>query len=263
MSTVTIPAQFVDLLREILANALADRAGEIKDAGDSHPDAGIDPDELEDFDVCRSLLDDVGPVRTAPVVAVEVNLRSQAHRQTLRTVLDKRVDFERYMSKVDCGTPDGAEQYREAQRYIRQIEEFLSAAGLDEGGGIFTIPAETVARVRSGLFDELQHATGEVFDAIGTKGYEEAAEQYVEPFRRQDAARALLGVVGWEIIAEPVPVVIDLDTHRDVLVSAAEHDLDFQVQRGGDTDASDEQRARARANRALLESLLAAIEGEA
>lgn len=262
MSTVTIPAWFVDLLREILAGELGDRAGEIKDSGDAHPDAGIDPAELEAFDTYRALLDDVGPVRVVPAVAVEVGLRSQAQREALRTALDRRLDFERYMSKVDRGTPDGAKQYRSAQRYIRQIESFLSDAGL-EGGGIFTIPAETVARIRSGLFDELQHATGEVFDAIGHKGYEEAAGQYVEPLRRQDAARALLDVVGWEIIAEPVPVVIDLDAHRDVLVSAAEHDLDFQIDRSEYDGASEEERAAARTFRALLESLLSEIGGEA
>jgi hypothetical protein len=263
MSTVTIPAQFVDLLREILAGELGDRAGEIKDSGDSHPDAGIDPGELEAFDTYRALLDAVGSLPAVPTVAVEIELRGQAQREALRMALDKRLDFERYMSKVDRDTPDGAEQYRNAQSYVAQIEAFVSTADLEEGGGIFTIPAETVARVRSGLFDELQHATGEVFDAIGLKGYEEAAEQYVEPFRRQDAARALLDLVGWEIVAEPVPVAIDLDAHRDVLVSAVEHDLDFQIQRSEEANASDEQRARARTNRALLLSLRAAIKGEA
>lgn len=262
MSTVSVPSRFVNLLREILVGQLAECAGEIKASGDSHPDAGIDPDELEAFDISRTLLDQVGSVRTVPATQVEIELHSQAHREALTAALRGRQKFEQYMMKVDSGTPDGAKQYRDARRYIRQIEAFLSTAVL-EGGGVFTIPAETVARVRSGLYDELQDSMGEVYDAIGVSGYEEAAEQYVEPFSRQDAARTLLDVVGWEIIEKPVPVAIDLDTHRDVLVRAAQQDLDFQILRSGDADASDEQRAAARTNRALLENLLAAIGGEA
>jgi len=263
MSTVTAPARFVNLLREVLVGQLADCAVEIKDSGESHPDAGIDPDELEAFETYRALLEQVGSVRTVPAAQVEVELPSHAQREALTTALRKRLEFEQYMMKVDSGTPDGAKQYRRAQRYTRQIEAFLSTAGLEEGGGVFTIPAETVARVRSGLYDELEDATGEVYDAIGVSGYEEAAEQYAEPFRRQDAARALLNVVGWEIIEKPIPVAIDLDAHGDVLVRAAQQDLDFQIQRSGDTAISDEERATARTNRALLENLIAAIGDQA
>jgi hypothetical protein len=74
MSTVSIPSKFVNLLREVLVGQLAECAGEIKVSGGSHPDAGIDPDELEVFDIYRALLDQVGSVRTVPAVQVEVEL---------------------------------------------------------------------------------------------------------------------------------------------------------------------------------------------
>jgi hypothetical protein len=131
MSTVSIPSQFVNLLREVLVGQLAECAGEIEASGGSHPDAGIDPDELEAFDIYRALLDQVGSLRTVPAVQVKVELHSQAHREALTTALRERREFEQYMMKVDSGTPDGAKQYRDARRYVRQIETFLSTAGLE------------------------------------------------------------------------------------------------------------------------------------
>lgn len=264
MSTVTVPAGFVNLLREILVGQLADCAGEIRASGDAHPDAGIDPDELDAFDTIRALLDQVGSVRTVPAVKVEIELRSRAQREALTKALRKRVEFEQFMATVDSGTPAGTKQYRTAQRYIKQIERFLSTTGLGKGAeDVFTIPAETVARVRSGLYDEIQDATGEVYDAIGMAGYEEAAEQYVKPFLRLDAARALLDIVGWEITEQPIPVATDLYAHRDVLLRAVHRDLDYQLMRSEDTGASQEQRATARTRHALLDDLLTTIESKA
>jgi hypothetical protein len=263
MSTITVSARFVNLLRAALVSQLAECAGEIEASGNSHPDDGIDPDELDAFETCRALLEQVGSVRTVPAVKAEIELRSRAQREALTTALRKRLELEQYMTKVNRSTTDGAKQYREAQRYIRQIETFLSTAGLEDGGGIFTIPAETVARVRSGLYDELHNATGEVYEMTEMAGYEKAAEQYVEPFTRQDAARALLNVVGWEIIEEPVPVAIDLDAHQDVLMRAAQQDLDFQIWQSEDTNTREERRATARTNRALIEDLLMAIDRKA
>jgi hypothetical protein len=264
MSTVSIPSQFVNLLREVLVGQLAECAGEIKTSGDSHPDAGIDPNELEAFDIYRALLDQVGSVRTAPAVQVEVELRSRVHRETLTTALRRRREFEQYMMKVDSGTPDGAKQYRDARRYIRQIEAFISTAGLEEeGGGVLTIPAETVALVRSGLLGKLGDTGGDISDAVALAGYDRAAQRYTEPLKRLDSTRALLDIVSWEVIEKPAPVAIDLDTYRDALLDAALNDFDHQTGQAEDPDISDEARMMAEANAALLENLIAAIEGPA
>jgi hypothetical protein len=263
MSRVSIPSQFVNLLREVLVGQLAECAGEIEASGGSHPDAGIDPAELEAFDIYRALLDQVGSLRTVPAVQVEVELRSQAHREALTTALRERREFEQYMMKVDSGTPDGAKQYREARRYIRQIEAFLSTAGLDEGGGVLTIPAETVALVRSGLLGELGDTGGDISDAVALAGYDRAAERYAKPLKRLDATRALLDIVSWEVIETPAPVTIDLDTYQDALLDAAHNDLDHQTGQAEDPDISDEARMTAEASEALLENLIAAIEGPA
>jgi len=122
-----------------------------------------------------------------------------------------------------------------------------------------TIPAETVALVRSGSFAELFVAAEEIAGAQLDAGYEEAAEWYAEPLRRLDAARALLAEVGWERVAEPVPVTIDLDTHRGALLRAARTDLERQKRLVNESAASDETRASAAAGRALLEELIEAV----
>jgi hypothetical protein len=49
MSTVMVPVRLVNVMREVLVEEVANCAEEIKDSGHSHPDFGIDPQELEDF----------------------------------------------------------------------------------------------------------------------------------------------------------------------------------------------------------------------
>ncbi len=93
MRVVTVPVQLVNLLREVLVEEVANCAEEIKDSGHSHPDFGIDPQELEDFEVYRALLEQVGAIRTTPTVAVELRLRRRAHRAALTAALHRRVEF--------------------------------------------------------------------------------------------------------------------------------------------------------------------------
>jgi hypothetical protein len=101
--------------------------------GSSGPDFGIDPQELEDFEVYRALLEQVGAIRTTPTVAVELRLRRRAHRAALTAALHRRVEFERYLMDVDRDFyPEGPRQARISLRHIKQIETFLATAGLEK-----------------------------------------------------------------------------------------------------------------------------------
>lgn len=160
---------------------------------------------------------------------------------------------------------DDPEQRRRGRRNLRRIWAFLASVGADKSDGVIavTIPSRAVALVRSGLLGELRDVAGEISDAVGSAGSDEAAERYTEPLRRQDSARALLDVVGWEKVEKPRPVAVYLDIHREALLRAARRDLDHYSGRAEDPDVSDETRARAEADGALLEKLIAAVGGEA
>jgi hypothetical protein len=134
MRVVTVPVRLVNLMREVLVEEVANCAGEIRDSGPSHPDFGIDPQELEDFEVYRVLLEQVGAIRTTPTVAVELRLRRRAHRAALTAALHRRVEFERYLMGVDRDYPEGPRQARISLRHIKQIGMFLAAAGLEKPG---------------------------------------------------------------------------------------------------------------------------------
>jgi hypothetical protein len=135
MRVVTVPVRLVNLMREVLVEEVANCAGEIRNSGHSHPDFGIDPQELEDFEVYRVLLEQVGAIRTTPTVAVELRLRRRAHRAALTGALHRRVEFERYLMDVDRDFyPEGPRQARISRRHIKHIETFLAAAGLEKPG---------------------------------------------------------------------------------------------------------------------------------
>jgi hypothetical protein len=175
--------------------------------------------------------------------------------------LREREAFER-LRVVESDDP---EECRRGRINLRRIWAFLASVGADKRDGVFavTIPAAAVALVRCGLLGELQDMAGEISDAVGSAGYDEAPERYTEPLKRQDDARALLDVVGWEKVENPRPAAVYLDIHRETLLRAARRDLDHYAGRAADPDASDETRARAEADGALLEKLIAAIGGEA
>ncbi len=129
--TVMVPAAFVDLLREVLREELADCAGEIENSA-RNPDEEIAEELFEDLDAYRALLGQVGLVPVLPEVQVEVEL-SQSHRALVAAALRERLDCERELMYVNHSKPTAAAQRREAQRRAREIEEFMSAAGLGEG----------------------------------------------------------------------------------------------------------------------------------
>jgi hypothetical protein len=129
-STVTVPASFVDLLREMVVMRLTDCAIEISDSGRAHPE-GIEECLLEPFERFCALLRCVGCVPTVPAAAVQVALPE--HRWALVVALRRGLDFEQWMAEQgDLAHPSGATQRRGAQRRTRQIERFLAAAGLED-----------------------------------------------------------------------------------------------------------------------------------
>ncbi len=174
--------------------------------------------------------------------------------------LREREAFER-LRVIDSDDPG---QCRRGRINLRRIATFLASVGVEKSDGVIsvTVPSKAVALVRSGLLSELGDAAGEVNEAVGLAGYDEAAERYAEPLRRMDAARALLDVMGWENVETPRVMTVYLDVHREALLRAARNELDHQVCRAEGRDTPDEARATAEVNRALLEKLIAAIGGE-
>ena len=89
-----------------------------------------------------------------------------------------------------------AKQNHVARRNIRRIKAFMLSAGVDDRSVVsVSLPSEAVALVRLGLLGELGETAGEISEAIGRAGYDEAAEWYAGPLKRQDAARALLNAM--------------------------------------------------------------------
>lgn len=132
MSTVMVPAELVDLLREAIVCELAERAGAIQAAGDDHPDDGIDEKELVPFDIYRSLLRKVGNIREEPPKAVELDLTG--HHETLVMTLKERLELERGVIR-QTRDPDDPELRHIAEQNIRQIEAFMAENKLEVGEG--------------------------------------------------------------------------------------------------------------------------------
>ena len=128
--TVTVPACFVNLLREAVVMQLADRAIEIGDSGRAHPE-GIEEALLEPFERYCALLRRLGCLPAVPAAPIEVALAE--HRWALVTAMRQGLDFERWIAEQgDPAYPSEATQHREAQRKARQIERFLTTAGLGD-----------------------------------------------------------------------------------------------------------------------------------
>jgi hypothetical protein len=124
-NTITVPASFVNLLRETVVTQLVDCAIEISDSGRAHPE-GLEECLLEPFEHYCALLRCVGCLRTVPAVAVQIALPE--HRWALVAALRHGLDFEQWMAEQgDPADPQGVKQRRKAQRRVRQIERFLAA----------------------------------------------------------------------------------------------------------------------------------------
>ncbi|MGH2853025.1 MAG: hypothetical protein ACRDLF_02385 [Solirubrobacteraceae bacterium] len=130
--TITVPAGFVDLLRAVLVEELAECAGEIESSARIYRGEEIEGELFENLDAYRALLDQVGWVRAHPAVRVKVEL-GESRGALVAAALRERLDCERGLMYRDHSKPGGAGQRRRAQRRAREIEEFMSAAGLGDG----------------------------------------------------------------------------------------------------------------------------------
>lgn len=129
-STVTVPASFVNLLRETVVMQLTDCAIDISDSGRAHPE-GLAESLLEPFESYCALLRCVGCLPAVPAVSVEVV--PAEHCWALVTAMRQGLDFERWMAgQGHAADAEGAKQRRKAQRRARQIERFLITAGLED-----------------------------------------------------------------------------------------------------------------------------------
>jgi hypothetical protein len=112
-STITVPASFVNLLRETVVTQLVDCAIEISDSGRAHPE-GLEECLLEPFERYCALLRCVGCLRTVPALAVRIALPE--HRWALVVALRRGLDFEQWMAEQgDPADPQGATPQSAAQ----------------------------------------------------------------------------------------------------------------------------------------------------
>jgi hypothetical protein len=82
------------------------------------------------------------------------------------------------------------------------------------------IPAGVVPLLYSGLQLDLRRVTDELDDLLEQPGRVEHRERFTGPFERWDRIRALLDVIDWPSGHPPAQAIVDIDTHRGVLLSA-------------------------------------------
>jgi Sigma-70, region 4 len=128
MSTATIPAGFVNLLREALEERLGSIARELGSGIHHRWSARINTELLEPFDAYRALLDSIGWKRTRPA-AVEVDLA--VHRWALESALRERLDKDRDLAELDKRSKDFLALRERARRDVKRIEAFMAGLGED------------------------------------------------------------------------------------------------------------------------------------
>jgi hypothetical protein len=126
MSTVTVPAGLVGLLREAVEERFARAAEKLSGRVYSRSGWRIDVKRLEPFDAYRVLLESIGWKRTHRA-AVEIDL--SVHRWALDTALRERLDRERGLAKIKGRSPAGAARYKRALCNVEKIEAFMAGLG--------------------------------------------------------------------------------------------------------------------------------------
>jgi hypothetical protein len=129
MSTATVPAAFVNLLREALEERLGSTARELGSGIHHRWSARIDTKLLEPFDAYRALLDIIGWKRTRRTAAVEVDL--SMHRWALESALRERLDKDRDLAELDKRSKDFLALRERARRDVKKIEAFMAGMGED------------------------------------------------------------------------------------------------------------------------------------
>jgi hypothetical protein len=129
MTTITIPARIVRVLRESLHSQLGMAAEDIgqasHEAGRRCPHLYAEP--VERFDRTRALLDLMGWKETEGDGPATINLAT--HRLAVLIALEGQLRAERNMMEEDPTLKGGAKQIRSARRRAQEIELFLTVAG--------------------------------------------------------------------------------------------------------------------------------------
>ena len=126
MTTLTIPADVVGILRNALHTEIGQDASEIDRVsedghGDLHAEEYDKP--LMDFDAHRALLDAIGWSKPDSDEAAQIDL--DQHKWALLTTLVRRLAVEHDLMQSDQHA-SGAEHQREtAMRFARPLEAFL------------------------------------------------------------------------------------------------------------------------------------------
>lgn len=89
-----------------------------------------------------------------------------------------------------------------------------------------TVPVDVVPLLYSGLQLDIGHRIlPELQELFMRPGRKDHPEWFVEPFRRLDAARELLQVIDWPRDHQAVEVDVEIDLHREALLSALDAEL--------------------------------------
>jgi hypothetical protein len=126
MTTLTIPADVVGILRNALHTEIGQDTSEIESVcedgyGDLHADEYDEP--LRHFDAHRALLDAIGWSKPDSNQLVQIDL--EQHQWALLTTLEHRLAVEHELMQSDQDVPGGEQQRRIAMRFARPLEGFL------------------------------------------------------------------------------------------------------------------------------------------
>lgn len=134
MTTITIPARIVRLLRESLHSQLGMAAEDVAQAnhegGRERPELYAEP--VERFDQTRALLDLMGWKDVKGEGPAIINFA--VHRRTVLAALESQLQAERNAMEDDPKLKGAKEQIAGAGRRAQEIELFLSVAGATVSG---------------------------------------------------------------------------------------------------------------------------------
>jgi hypothetical protein len=135
MTTLTIPADVVGILRNALHTEIGQDTSEIQSVseaghGDLHAEEYDEP--LRHFDAHRELLDEIGRAKPDSDEPIQIDLAH--HQWALLATLQSRLEVERDLMQVEPHLKGAEGQRQRATRYARTIEGFLPVvrAGVEQ-----------------------------------------------------------------------------------------------------------------------------------
>ncbi|MGN6372154.1 MAG: hypothetical protein ACTHM1_04075 [Solirubrobacteraceae bacterium] len=125
------------------------------------------------------------------------------------------------------------------------------------------IPAEAVLILRAALLGELYAPAEMLCDASQVWDRQKHPEDFLVALGELDRCRAALDVFGWGEPAKQEPVLLDLDTHRQVIVRALQVQLGVEHEYMKEDPEADEVAVRrqneiAARNAQIIEAFMAA-----